>query len=550
MILEKKLSPAAISMLIALALLCGASLLLCSFPVWITDNGNKYIIMRNFAENGSLVIRHAVPELFPDGGFHFQKIAGEWRSFYPEIFPVFSSFFYRLAGNRGAVIPVLLAGVLLAGVMGRYFKSYKISLLALLATPCFYYSLLLWEMIPAVLFCTLGVIFLARKRSVSGGILLAAGLFFREEIYFAAAAAGLALLWEKDWKNILRFSAGFLPVMLLVFLEQFLLTGHILGVHGATYYLNNRTGNFVLQNELLGALWNYYHHLLRFDASIFFTASGIVMLLLGAFRSTPVFRRVKTAFLLVQCGFFLYGAYWFCQQQELCFAATVSAGFITTLPIVWGFFLNWNELLHAPLARKRFWTKWILIYTLLVPVLLTRSDIGLFWGARHFLFVMPFAVFLGCGTVRKMLWGRRLLLPLAVYLSLVWQLCGLSALNDVSRESAAFTRSVLEAAPAGTAVASDLFYLPEQTPELFFERTFCKAATEEEIEKLCRYIREQGKNELVFITGKKYSRLTPGAGKKLQQLTAIDRAVAFESNVSGFMDLIIFNLKLKGNAVK
>ena len=43
--------------------------LLPELPLFITDNGNKYIIMRNFAQEASLPVRHPEPALFPRGGF-------------------------------------------------------------------------------------------------------------------------------------------------------------------------------------------------------------------------------------------------------------------------------------------------------------------------------------------------------------------------------------------------------------------------------------------------------------------------------------------------
>jgi hypothetical protein len=57
--------------LIFLALLTFAAAFLPPQAVWITDNGNKLMIMHNFAEYGSIFFNHAVPENFPFCGFHF-----------------------------------------------------------------------------------------------------------------------------------------------------------------------------------------------------------------------------------------------------------------------------------------------------------------------------------------------------------------------------------------------------------------------------------------------------------------------------------------------
>ena len=51
-------------MLAAAVILAAAAAFLPAAPVWITDNGNKYMIMRNFAATGSLEISHRIPEVF------------------------------------------------------------------------------------------------------------------------------------------------------------------------------------------------------------------------------------------------------------------------------------------------------------------------------------------------------------------------------------------------------------------------------------------------------------------------------------------------------
>ena len=101
--------------------------------VWITDNGNKYIIARNFAETGSVAIEHPCKDLFPCGGFHFVRMAdGSIRSFHSEVFPVLTSFIRRFAGDTAMALPALAATVILLiliiggfimlslGVIGHY----------------------------------------------------------------------------------------------------------------------------------------------------------------------------------------------------------------------------------------------------------------------------------------------------------------------------------------------------------------------------------------------------------------------------------------------
>ena len=46
--------------------------LLPELPLFITDNGNKYMVMRNFAEHGSLTMAHGLPLLWTEE-------PGAWR---------------------------------------------------------------------------------------------------------------------------------------------------------------------------------------------------------------------------------------------------------------------------------------------------------------------------------------------------------------------------------------------------------------------------------------------------------------------------------------
>ena len=288
--------------------------------------------------------------------------------------------------------------------------------------------------------------------------MLGLGLFFREELYFLGAAAGVVLLFMKEWRSIGRLSAGFLCGMLPVWLLQYVLTGHVLGFHGSTYYLNNRTG-FDLKNEIYGVFWNFYQHVFRFEVMPVLMLPVILLLLAAFVREDEKAQKFKVYLMAAGGILFLRGAWRYIAGNNFCYISSLSAGFISTLPLCWLFWGNLKQLLFSGSRKNRFLTGVVVAYTLIVPPLLTRHDIGLFWGARHFMFVMPFAIYLSLKALKTMPYRKVLLWSLAG-VSIVWQLCGFYALLKVSEESDSLTRTVL--ANSKKIVASDVFFLPAQ----------------------------------------------------------------------------------------
>ena len=139
---------------------------------------------------------------------------------------------------------------------------------------------------------------------------------------------------------------------------------------------------------------------------------------------------------------------------------------------------------------------------------------------------------------------RKVLLWGLAGVSIIWQLCGFYALLKVSEESDSLTRTVL--ANSKKVVASDIFFLPEQTPELFFERDFCEVTNMRQLDALLAELARRGESEFVFITSPKWSRLDQETRKKLSQVIArFGNTFKFKSSASGFMDLFILQVHLK-----
>ena len=155
--------------------------------LWITDDGNKWMVMENLLRHGTFSIVNPAaaldPEnqLFPDAVFHFQHFRGGIRSIFPEFFPLISAPFYRLAGWGGLLILPVLGTWLALALTARLARNWRLRaawlvLAAFLCTPLWFYSGTFWEMTLGVPF-VLGALLLAgHERWLSAGAVLAAGL--------------------------------------------------------------------------------------------------------------------------------------------------------------------------------------------------------------------------------------------------------------------------------------------------------------------------------------------------------------------------------------
>ena len=387
----------------AFLLLLGLAFFLPPGAVWITDNGNKYIQMRNFDAGQGGLIRHPCPELFPTAGFHFFRREGGAVSFYPGYLSAATTPFYRLFGERGVLFWPILATLVLLFLAGHFLRLPPLGLL--LATPLLFYSLLLWEMTPSVCLVLGGFILGLRGGFFGCGVLWGLSLFMREEAYFCAAAFGAALLVCGKWRELLRFSGGFLLPALPLWILQALLYGHIFGLHGKFYYLNNNA-SFSLLTQVRAAAFNLFHHLFRFDGwgrgawGSLAAWSALLPLTAGA---APGFRRwlefkYAAATVYLVCTVFLTAGLWF--QAVPVYTAAGAVGLFSTTPLAAGFLVNWRAFLGT--RRFRVWTWALIFYILGVPLLMTASDVGLVWGARHFLVILPLLLYLSFIGFRRL----------------------------------------------------------------------------------------------------------------------------------------------------
>ena len=485
-------------------------------PVWITDNGNKYIVMRNVAETCSPAIRHAAPEFFPTGGFHFIRHRDRIRSFYPEYYPVLAAKWWKLTGDRGLVWLSMLGTAavvaLLTLIMGE--RRRLAPFLLAFATPMCFFSFLLWEMTWSVFAMLTAWILVQKKRHFIAGAVLGATLLLREEAYFFAFTLTVALACRKDLKGAVKFLVGMAALVVPIWIWQYVEFGHIFGLHGGNYYANNRVaGNFSLRGAVRGIVWNYAHHLFRFDAfprgsqwrnlNFLCLIPAMLAVVAGAFTSRKYDKlKIGLGIAAVAGWFVLVLAYLFRAPGNEAYAAAMITGAVGSNPLFLPFYLNWRSACQSRSAAVRDAAVVSCVYLLLVPPLMTRSDIGLIYGARHFLCIMPLMLLAGCQFARRKIpTGKfRLAVPAtagaAAVAALLLQYGSFTALRNVATESAEFERTI--GALPETTVVTDVFFLPEQTPRLFFDKDVFQLDNDN-VAALTERLRRDGRRDFILL---------------------------------------------------
>lgn len=553
-----------------LTILAGAFLLLllqaALLPpgaVWITDNGNKYMVLENLVRHGTPALANPAAALdpanrfFPDGGFHFRIQEGTIRSIYPEFFSALALPGYRLLGDAGLwILPVggtMAVLALFLALISRLGLSFRLEAwltgLLLCGTPLLFYSGTFWEMTLATAFPLAAVLAARKKRLFFAGLLLGAGLWLREECYLAALAAGVAALvfYPKEWRRCILFAAGFLALALPLWIYNFAIYGHILGLHGALYYTHNVETAPTAWERFSGVFEGFFLYLFQFDSGDPETAwhcwiALLPMFLLPAAGFLRGAERLKlaVAWAAVCSWAFLFWLFW--RNPSPVFATALSVGFVTSSPLLAGFFLHWRRLLCEGPRPRRMLTLAALLYCLLLPPLLTRSDIGIIWGARHYLLILPvlfalgFVGFLRLGRsrARKALAGALILVALALQVLGIRLLFGVA--EDVARAEA--TLSALEP----EVVVSDVFFLPEQTPRLFYGKQWLHVKQDADIDALVALLREKKvKHFILVLSGLPNFRQLSDAGLKrlFEAAPPSARPFALSAPGSGFMELRI-----------
>ncbi len=224
---------------------------------WFADDVNKFLIMQSAVRSGFSDYSIPWPGAQLDPKFEYNPMPAPFSvverdrlySIYSPVLPTLAAPLYRGLGFRGLYLLTIAASVLmllgltkLAAELGFSLRARRWAvILAGLATPVWFYSLVFWEHAIGVCFavwaCALGVRYLksgALASAVSSGAACAAAIYFRDELYMFAAIllAGFVLFGRKK-----RFAAGALfgatalATLLPLWFFQWKTLGRPLGFH-------------------------------------------------------------------------------------------------------------------------------------------------------------------------------------------------------------------------------------------------------------------------------------------------------------------------------
>ncbi len=489
-----------------------AFLLLPPAPVWISDSGNKYMIMRNLASHGSAEFLHPLPELFHYCGFHFQQIAnGRIYSFFPEFFPRLTLPLW-LAGGDGAVsvIPQLCGALTLFFTLKLAPRNiFPVTALAV-ASPLLFYSVQMWEMVPAAAAITAAAWLFRRKSLFSAGIVFGCSVWMREEVYLLGAALTVSMLMQKRHREIFPFALGVAIPVIILWGVNFHLYDNIFGLHGAKYFVNNAPESSFLPQKIRDVLFNFYQQLIRFETlpPAFAATSAVAAFTAGCVPDFTSWKKWKLLTCTIGGAVAVCSALYLWQSSDPLFSTVQTAGLLIGCPVMFPLLANWRALLKSPQKNISLaaWTLFIFIITL--PFFLNPHDIGLTWGSRHCIIIMPLASVLSGYALCKNFRDtqiRHIIAALLLISGAIMQIWAVTALAEVSKKTAALDKMLCDA--PGDVVVSDLFFLPEMTPHLPQKKLCLEITDSGRTQRLLNFLKQKKIPGFTLLLSPRYRRL-------------------------------------------
>ena len=570
----KSFTPSVAGHIRSLSVFAGLSLLLLAglfwFPreaFWITDGGNKFMVMQEFLRSGSVTLTVPASDraFFPTGEFHFLPWGeGGFRSVFPVFFPVMCSWLFRWFGDVGLYLPSVFGTAAIGWILWHRSMREKEAngcwlllgiAMAVFATPLAFYSWTFWEMALSVTVATVALVLAMDGRSSGAGVVLGAMLWIRPEGYFLAAALGTAL-WVREGKVRSAFFlwGTFALTALPLWIWQYWDSGHWLGLHGALYHQHNAVDDESLWRRIGEQLGNYPYYWFSFrgisDSYGAWLQTGLTGVIAAAAAAGIGFgffrqgRRLKLAIGSTAAVLWAIAGWRLWEEPEPVLSSIFTVGLWSSQPFLLLILLNLRPLWRSRRGMIGLSTVVLIVYAVLVPPLLTSRDLGIIWGPRHFLLLLPVTVWPALYAAQRMRAAG--LMVVLLVLSVGIQVCGWRALRMMKENSMRLSTFLQE--ETGPVVVSDVYFLPMQTPRLFAEKRWLYVSDDHAMAELLRQLRRESCREfsMVVSVSDQYRRVSNPALRKLLEDAEIVRApVTLSLPGTSFLEMRVFDFRLR-----
>lgn len=493
--------------------------------VWISDEGNRVNAVRSYAETGKPYLPDPLAGLrqVPEEGlraypppYFVQNREGKWRSAYTAFFPWTASFPYRAAGQLGLIlIPIAggLLSILLAGEIAKNLgmndrRASCVMLLCAFGTPFLFYSGVILEPTTAAFFATLGI-WLALKGADSrkellflfcAGIACGVSTLFREEGFILTAAVMLALAVTRfSWKRAAAFAVGALLVLVPLLIFNYADSGSIFGMHAAVY---SELGTVRRNPFLIAKLRDYsmYLTLLCMPLPVLNSLPAILLVAGGifcSFRKTARYAEVIFYPLIVLACLF---------STIYNLAANDSGRFIHQslldhLPLIAACIFSLPLLFRNNDRNVRFLAWSTAAVILATPLFLNEEHVGIFWGGRHFMTVIPAICVLTVHLLASNRLSRATKYGVCALISaaVAANAAGYGFLLCKKRFSAELVKALDK--PEIQTIVTDVFWLPEELAWLPRDKRVIFMTGSNSIERAAALFRANGITEFHPVLG-------------------------------------------------
>lgn len=536
--------------------------------IWVNDEGNRMLAVKAWSKNAGFVrdpLRETpLPGVYsycPESYFVLDPASGKVISAYSPVFPRVMAPLYKWGGFPLVRCVVLLAGLLC--VCFLWLTARRLTddplmhaatiLIAALGTPLVFYSGLMFELSLAAALVAGAVYCIVADwnrflLAGAAGLLLGISVWFREEGYvFAIAAIAAFLFCRVKWHVPVSFTAGFLLCAVPLWILNYRVYETIFGLHHLVY--QSLAGD---APGLLERLYSWYYFVFQPNIS---GNAGLVMgvifiasLVYGFLPDNGVKRiQVKTVIGILTALCALVNFLLLVRMDQPVESVLLYQSLLATTPLAVIPALFGRTLFTEEDKRVRFLLVLTILSVIGITVSLQYQLRGIFFGARHYMLILPVTALLAVYAFCRMrnVFPRHTMIALSLLLlcSVFSQLYGLhlrTARKQFSHE-VVHTCRILNT----PLIATDVFFVPEELAGVP-DGTAVVYLTGDPAGPgaLTAYADHKGYRRIHLITGGRFSAFSGDKplGMYLNGTWTIQRVRSFEDKRMGFLTLHLWEL--------